>query len=190
MKLPTLRLRHRVVGMRGYAASLCRSFNSSLLRVISQKGAIHQLIHRTFPLLRDLMNAFAKTAKDNDLRLSPGLLLSRLKGDKLDGVQVNGQKGIVDRSRQFSRISGFIPQELVEDTQEPDIVNSKMNASPFGHDSYRLQTAIPATEVHGWYIYMTLGSCSRVTATQQGCGALRRGCSRSRALSTRSQQES
>jgi hypothetical protein len=48
--------------------------------------------------MRDLMNAFAKTPQDNDLRLSPGLLLSRLKSDKLDGVQINGQKGIVDRS--------------------------------------------------------------------------------------------
>jgi hypothetical protein len=36
--------------------------------------------------MRDLMNAFAKTPQDNDLRLSPGLLLSRLKSDKLDGV--------------------------------------------------------------------------------------------------------
>jgi hypothetical protein len=85
-----------------------------------------------------MMNAFTKTPQDNDLRLSPGLLLSRLKSDKLDGVQVDGQKGIVDRSRQFSQISRFIPQELVEGTQEPDIVNSKMNASPFGHNSYRL----------------------------------------------------
>jgi len=107
--------------------------------------------------MRDLMNAFTKTPQDNDLRLSPGLLLSRLKSDKLDGVQVDGQEGIVNRRRQFSHIPRFIPQELVEGTQEPDIVNSKMNASPFGHDSYRLQTAIPATEVHAWYIYMTLG---------------------------------
>jgi hypothetical protein len=98
--------------------------------------------------MRDLMNAFAKTPQDNDLRLSPGLLLSRLKSDKLDGVQVDGQKGIADRSRQFSQIPRFIPQELIEGTYEPDIVNSKMNASPFGHDSYRLQTAIPTTEVH------------------------------------------
>jgi hypothetical protein len=64
--------------------------------------------------MRDLMNAFAKTPQDNDLRLSPGLLLSRLKSDKLDGVQVNGQKGIVDRRRQFSQIPRLIPQELVE----------------------------------------------------------------------------
>jgi hypothetical protein len=60
------------------------------------------------------MNAFAKTLQDNDLRLSPSLLLSRLKGNKLDRVQVDGQKSIVDRSRQLSRVPGFIPQELVE----------------------------------------------------------------------------
>ena len=125
---------------------------------MSEKSAIDELIHRTVPLMGDLMNAFAKTPQDNDLRLSPGLLLSRLKSDKLDGVQVDGQEGIVNRRRQFSHIPRFIPQELVEGIQEPDIVNSKMNASPFGHDSYRLQTAIPATEVHAWYIYMTLGS--------------------------------
>jgi hypothetical protein len=64
--------------------------------------------------MRDFMNAFAKTLQDNDLRLSPGLLLSRLKGNKLDRVQVDGQKSIVDRSRQLSRVPGFIPQELVE----------------------------------------------------------------------------
>jgi hypothetical protein len=64
--------------------------------------------------MRDFMNAFAKTLQDNDLRLSPGLLLSRLKGNKLDRVQVDGQKSIVDRSRQLSRVPGFIPQESVE----------------------------------------------------------------------------
>ena len=133
---------------------------------MSEKRAIHELIHRTFPLVRDLMNAFAKPPQDNDLRLSPGLFLSGLKLNKLDGVQVNGQKGIVDRSRQFSQIPRFIPQELIEGAQEPDIVNCKMNASPLVHDSYRLQTAIPATEVHARDVYMTPGSCSRVTATQ------------------------
>jgi hypothetical protein len=46
--------------------------------------------------MRDLMNAFAKAPQDHDLRFSPGLLLSRLKGNKLDGIQVDGQKGIVD----------------------------------------------------------------------------------------------
>ena len=62
------------------------------------------------------MNTLAKAPQDNDLRLSPGLLLSRLKSDKLDGIQVDGQKGIIDRSREFSRIPRFIPQELVEGT--------------------------------------------------------------------------
>ncbi len=52
--------------------------------------------------MRDLMNAFAKTPQDNDLRFSPSLFLSGLKFDKLYGVQINGQKGIVDRSREFS----------------------------------------------------------------------------------------
>jgi hypothetical protein len=45
------------------------------------------------------MNALAKSPQDNDLRFSPGLFLSGLKFDKLYGVQVDGQKGIVDRSR-------------------------------------------------------------------------------------------
>jgi hypothetical protein len=45
------------------------------------------------------MNALAKTPQDNDLRFSPGLLLSGLKIDKLDGIQVDRQKPIVDRSR-------------------------------------------------------------------------------------------
>jgi hypothetical protein len=56
------------------------------------------------------MNALAKTLQDNDLRLSPGLFLSGLKSDKLDGIQVDRQKRVIDRSGQFSHIPGFIPQ--------------------------------------------------------------------------------
>ena len=66
--------------------------------------------------MRDVMNAFAKTPQDHDLRLSPCLLLPRLKSDKLDGIQVDPQKGIINRSREFSQIPGFIAQELVEGT--------------------------------------------------------------------------
>jgi hypothetical protein len=58
-----------------------------------------------------------------------------LKSHKLDSIQVDCQKRIVDRSRQFSHKSWFVPQEFVEGTQEPDIVDSEMNASPLGHDS-------------------------------------------------------
>jgi hypothetical protein len=126
--------------MPGRPASLGRSFEFAFftLRVISQESAIHELIHRTLPLLSDLMNALAKTPQNNNLRFSPGLLLSGLKIDELDGIQVDLQKGIVDRGRQFSQISRFIPQEFVEGTQEPDVVDSKVNASPFRHVSYRL----------------------------------------------------
>ena len=109
-------------------------FAFSTLRVIGQKSAIHELIHRAIPLLGDLMNALAKPLQDDDLRFSPGLFLSGLKIDKLDGIQVDRQKRIVDRSRQLSQISRFVPQEFVEGTQEPDIVDSEMNASPLGHD--------------------------------------------------------
>jgi len=69
---------------------------------MSQKGAIHELIHRTLPLLRDLMNALAKTPQDNDLCFSSGLFLPGLKFDKLNSIQVDRQKCFVDRSRQFS----------------------------------------------------------------------------------------
>jgi hypothetical protein len=110
-------------------------FAFSSLRVVSQKGAIHELIHRTIPLLSDSMNALSKSIQDDDLRFSPGLFLSGLKSHKLNSIQVNRQKRIVDRSRQFSEVSRFIPQEFVEGTQEPDIVDSEMNASPLGHDS-------------------------------------------------------
>jgi hypothetical protein len=81
------------------------------------------------------MNALAKSIQDDDLRLSPGLFLSGLKSHKLDSIQVDRQKSIVDRSRQFSHKSRSVPQEFVEGTQEPDIVDSEMNASPLGHDS-------------------------------------------------------
>jgi len=81
------------------------------------------------------MNALSKSMQDDDLRFSPGLFLSGLKSHKLNSIQVNRQKRIVDRSRQFSEVSRFIPQELVEGAQEPDIVDAEMNASPLGHDS-------------------------------------------------------
>jgi hypothetical protein len=81
------------------------------------------------------MNALAKSSQDDDLRFSPRLFLSGLKGHEPDSIQVDRQKRIVDRSRQFSHVSRFVPQEFVEGTQEPYIVNSEMNASPLGHDS-------------------------------------------------------
>jgi hypothetical protein len=62
------------------------------------------------------MNALAKASQNDDLRFSPGLFLSGLKIDKLDSIQVDRQKRIVDRSRQFSHIPRFIPQEFVERT--------------------------------------------------------------------------
>ena len=81
------------------------------------------------------MNALAKSSQDDDLRFSPGLFLSGLKLHKLNSIKIDRQKRIVDRSRQLSHISRFVPQEFVEGTQEPDIVDSEMNASPLGHDS-------------------------------------------------------
>src|SRR5208283_3214847 len=115
MKLATLQLRHCVIRSHSCPPSLgwFLEFAFFRLRVISQKSAIHELIHRTLPLLSDLMNALAKTPQDNDLRYSPGLFLPGLKIDKLDGIQVDRQKRIVDRSRQFSHVPGFIPQEFV-----------------------------------------------------------------------------
>ena len=92
------------------------------------------------------MNALAKTLQDNDLRLSPGLFLSGLKSDKLDGIQVDRQKRVINRSGQFSHIPGFIPQQFVERTQEPDIVDCEVRASSFRHDSYRLWTGVAATQ--------------------------------------------
>ncbi len=92
------------------------------------------------------MNALAKTPQDNDLRLSPGLFLPGLKIDKLDSIQVDRQKRVVDRSGQFSHKPGFIPEQFVERTQEPDIVDCEISASSFRHDSYRLRTGVPATQ--------------------------------------------
>jgi hypothetical protein len=81
------------------------------------------------------MNALTKAIQDDDLRFSPGLFLSGLKSHKLDTIQVDCQKRIIDRSRQFSHKSRFVPQEFVEGTQEPDVVDSEISASPLGHDS-------------------------------------------------------
>ena len=92
------------------------------------------------------MNALAKSAQDHDLRFSPGLFLSGLKIDKLDSIQVDRQKRVIDRSGQFSHKPGFIPQQFVERTQEPDIVDCEICASSFRHDSYRLRTGVPATQ--------------------------------------------
>src|SRR5229473_5102452 len=137
VKLPTLRLRHCVVRTQGRPPSLgCfLEFAFSSLRVVSQKGAIHELIHRTIPLLSDFMNALTKSSQDDDLRFSPGLFLPRLKSHKRDSIQVDRQKRIVDRSRQLSHVSWFVTQEFVEGAQEPDVIDSEMNASPLGHDS-------------------------------------------------------
>src|SRR5712691_8842383 len=101
MKLPSLQLRHRVVRMHGRPVSLGWSFEFalSILRVVSQKNAIHELIHRTIPLLSDFMNALTKSIQDDDLRFSPGLFLSGLKSHKLNSIQIKRQKRIVDRSR-------------------------------------------------------------------------------------------
>ena len=91
------------------------------------------------------MNALAETPQDNDLRLPPGLFLSGLKSYKLDGIQVDRQKRVIDRSGQFPHISGFIAQQFIENTQKPDIVDCEISASSFRHDSYRLRTGVPAT---------------------------------------------
>src|SRR6266852_4336941 len=137
MKLPTLGLRHGVVRMYGRPASLGCSFEFafSTLRVKSQQSAIHELIHRTIPLLGDLMNAPAESSQDDNLGFSPGLFLSGLKIHKLNGIQIDRKKRIVDRSRQLSHVSRFVPQEFVEGAQEPQVVDSEMNAPPLGHDS-------------------------------------------------------
>src|SRR5216684_8903352 len=123
--------------MYGRPACLGRSFEFAFcsLRVKSQQSAIHELIHRTIPLLGDSMNALSKSIQDDDLRFSPGLFLSGLEIHKLNGIQIDRKKRIVDRSRQLSHVSRFVPQEFVEGTQEPDVVDSEMNASPLGHDS-------------------------------------------------------
>src|SRR5260370_8271900 len=132
MNLPTLQLTHCVVRMHGCSASLGWSFEFafSSLRVISQKSAIHELIHRTIPLFGDLMNALAKSSQDDDLRFSPGLFLSGLKIHKLNGIQIDRKKCIVDRSRQLSYVSRFVPQEFVAATQHPQVVHSEINAPP------------------------------------------------------------
>ena len=102
------------------------SLDSPPFRVKNQKSAIHKPIHRTIPLLSYFMNALTKSIQDDDLRFSPGLFLSGLKSHKLDSIQVDRQKRIVDRSRQLSHKSRFVPQEFVEGTQEPDIVDSEI----------------------------------------------------------------
>jgi len=134
--------------MHGRPASLGWSFEFtfSTLRVKRQQSAIHELIHRTIPLFGDLMNALAESIQDDDLRFSPGLFLSGLKIHKLNGIQIDRKKCIVDRSRQLSYVSRFVPQEFVEGTQEPDIVDSEMNASPLGHDSLLTSGWVAATE--------------------------------------------
>src|SRR5258708_25212095 len=137
MKLSTLRLRHCVIRTfrRRPSFGCFLEFALSILRVVSQKSTIHELIHRTIPLFGDLMNALAKSSQDDDLRFSPGLFLSGLKIHKLNGIQIDRKKCIVDRSRQLSHVSRFVPQEFVEGAQEPDVVDSELNASPVGHDS-------------------------------------------------------
>jgi hypothetical protein len=44
------------------------------------------------------MNTHAKSIQNDDLRFSPGLFLSGLKSHKLNSIQIDRQKRIVDRS--------------------------------------------------------------------------------------------
>src|SRR6266851_8023239 len=175
MKLPTLGLRHGVIRTHGRPC-LEWSFEVafSILRVVNQKRTIHELIHRTIPVLSDFMNALSKSIQDDNLRFSPGLFPSGLKSHKLDSIQVDRQKRIVDRSRQFSHVSRFVPQEFVEGGQEPYIVDSEMNASPPGHNSLLSSGWVAATEttsrpVHA-NIYTTLTSCSTPHNSAGGVG--------------------
>src|SRR5260370_2462665 len=137
MKLSTLLLRDWVIRtLRRRPSFGCfLAFACSILRVVSQKSTIHELLHRTIPLFGDLMNALAKSSQDDVLRFSPGLFLSGLKIHKLNGIQIDRKKCVVDRGRQLSYVSRFVPQEFVEGTQEPQVVDSEMNAPPLGHDS-------------------------------------------------------
>jgi hypothetical protein len=56
---------------------------------MGQESAIHELIHRTLPLLSDVMNKLAKPPQYDDLRFPSCLFLPGLKIDKLDGIQVD-----------------------------------------------------------------------------------------------------
>ncbi len=93
--------------------------------------------------MRDLLNALAKSPQNDDLRFSSGLFLSGLKIDKLDGIEVNREKCIVNRRRQFPHVPRFVSEELVERTQESHVVDPEVCASPLCHDSYRLGTGLP-----------------------------------------------
>src|SRR5260370_38156166 len=137
MKLSTLLLRDWVIRtLRRRPSFGCfLAFACSILRVVSQKSTIHELLHRTIPLFGDFMNAVGESIQDEDLRFSPGLFLLGLKIHKLNGIQIDRKKCIVDRSRQLSYVSRFVPQEFVEGTQKPQVVDSEMNAPPLGHDS-------------------------------------------------------
>ena len=84
------------------------------------------------------MNSLTKSPQYNDLRFPPSLFLSGLKIDKLDSTQIHPKKRIDDRGRQFSCVPRFVPQEFVEGTQEPDIVDYEVCASTLWHDCYRL----------------------------------------------------
>ena len=110
------------------------------------------------------MNPLTQPAQDNDLRFLCSLFLSGLKIDQLDGIQVYCEKRIIDRSRQFPRIPRFVPQEFVEGTQQPDVVDYEVCASSFRHDVYRLWAGVRQRTAGGgrtWDIYMTLGASSR-----------------------------
>lgn len=85
------------------------------------------------------MNPLAQPPQDNDLRFPSSLFLSGHEIDKLDGIQVDREKRIVDGRRQLPRIPRFVPQEFVEGTQQPDIVDYEVCASAFRHDGYRLR---------------------------------------------------
>jgi hypothetical protein len=103
-----------------------------------------------------------------------------LKSDKFDGIQVDRQKRVIDRSGEFTHIPGFIPQQFVESTQEPDIVDCEISASSFRHDSYRLWTGVTATQHTLRSMHEIYTSPLRVTqapaTAELECRLHRKGC--------------
>ena len=74
-----------------------------------------------------------EASKKDHLCLSCSLFLLALEGDQLDGVEVNCQQRVVDRSGQIALVPPLLTKQLVEANQQANIENIEAGISTYRH---------------------------------------------------------
>ena len=89
-------------------------FARPLLRVVSHQAAIDELTDRAGSRVRNRFDPVNETPQDDDLRFSSSLLPFALESNELDGIEVDSEKRVVDRSRQVALVPPPRAEQLVE----------------------------------------------------------------------------